>query len=60
MTEVALVCGFRILVIASQASRLMRRVRHLETGEETYVGAMEQLNLSIACFDSDVRSDTTH
>jgi len=38
----------------------MRRVRHLETGKETYIGVMEQLNLSIACFDSDIRDDTKY
>jgi DNA-directed RNA polymerase I subunit RPA2 len=47
-TEVAVLHGFKILFVATEASRLMRPVKHLGTGSTIHIGPIEQLGLSIA------------
>ena len=35
-------------------------MRNLEVGGTEWIGPLEQLNMSIACQEEDIRSDTTH
>jgi DNA-directed RNA polymerase I subunit RPA2 len=46
--------------LASTIARFVRPVRNLEVGGVEWIGPLEQLNLSIACQEEDIRSDTTH
>jgi DNA-directed RNA polymerase I subunit RPA2 len=33
---------------------------NLEVGGTEWIGPLEQVNMSIACLEEDIRSDTTH
>ena len=47
--------------LSTDAARLERIVRHLGTGKEELIGAMEQVYLDIACVEEDIRKgETTH
>lgn len=47
--------------LSTDAARMQRKVRHLGTGKEELIGAMEQVYLEIACVEEDVREGvTTH
>ena len=38
----------------------MRPVKNLQVGGVELIGPLEQVNMSIACLEEDIRSDTTH
>lgn len=47
--------------LSTDAARMERVVRHLGTGKEELIGAMEQIYLDIACVEEDIRKGvTTH
>ena len=47
--------------LSTDAARLQRVVRHLGTGKEEVIGAMEQIYLDIACVEEDIhKGETTH
>jgi len=46
--------------MASTVARFVRPVRNLEVGGTEWIGPLEQLNMSIACQEEDIRTDTTH
>lgn len=47
--------------LSTDAARLQRVVRHLGTGREEMIGAMEQVYMEIACVEEDVHiGETTH
>lgn len=46
--------------MASTPARFVRPVRNVELDAVEFIGPLEQVNLSIACLEEDVRSDTTH
>jgi DNA-directed RNA polymerase I subunit RPA2 len=46
--------------MASSIARFVRPVRNLEVGGTEWIGPLEQVNLSIACLEEDIRKDTTH
>eukprot|EP00347_Sterkiella_histriomuscorum_P020025 403339388 len=48
------------IFLASSVSRFVRPVQNLEVGGVEWIGPLEQVNLSIACLEEDIRSDTTH
>lgn len=48
------------IYMASTVARFVRPVMNLEVGGTEWIGPLEQLNLSIACQEEDVRGDTTH
>jgi DNA-directed RNA polymerase I subunit RPA2 len=48
------------IFLASTIARFVRPVRNLEVGGTEWIGPLEQLNMSIACQEEDIRSDTTH
>ena len=49
------------IYLSTDAARLQRVVRHLGTGKEEQIGAMEQIYLDIACVESDIhKGETTH
>ena len=48
------------IFLASTVARFVRPVRNLEVGGTEWIGPLEQLNMSIACQEEDIRSDTTH
>ena len=48
------------IFLASTISRFTRPVKNLEVGGTEWIGPLEQLNMSIACQEEDIRSDTTH
>lgn len=48
------------IFMASTVARFIRPVMNLEVGGTEWIGPLEQLNMSIACQEEDIRSDTTH
>lgn len=48
------------IFMASTVARFVRPVRNLEVGGTEWIGPLEQLNMSIACQEEDIRTDTTH
>jgi DNA-directed RNA polymerase I subunit RPA2 len=48
------------IFLASSPARFVRPVQNLEHGGIEFVGPLEQVNLSIACLEEDLRSDSTH
>jgi DNA-directed RNA polymerase I subunit RPA2 len=48
------------IFLASTPARFVRPVKNVELDAVEFIGPLEQVNLSIACLDEDVRSDTTH
>jgi len=46
--------------LSTTVARFVRPVRNLETGGTEWIGPLEQVNLSIACLQEDLRPDTTH
>jgi hypothetical protein len=48
------------IFLASTIARFVRPVKNLEVGGVEWIGPLEQLNMSIACQEEDIRSDTTH
>ncbi|CAG9310885.1 unnamed protein product [Blepharisma stoltei] len=48
------------IFLATTQGRLVRPVRHIETGEKDWIGPLEQLNLSIACLPKDRKPETSH
>jgi len=45
--------------LASTPGRFVRPVKSLDGGIE-FIGPLEQVNLSIACLEEDLRTDSTH
>ena len=41
-------------------ARFVRPVKNLEHGGIEFIGPLEQVNLSVACLEEDLRSDSTH
>jgi DNA-directed RNA polymerase I subunit RPA2 len=41
-------------------ARFVRPVQNLEHGGIEFIGPLEQVNLSVACLEEDLRSDSTH
>jgi DNA-directed RNA polymerase I subunit RPA2 len=50
-------CG---IYINSNEARLSRPVKHLASKLTEYISPFEQLLMSIACLETDLRDDTTH
>jgi DNA-directed RNA polymerase I subunit RPA2 len=48
------------IFLATTPSRFVRPVQNLEHGGIEFIGPLEQVNLSIACLEEDLRSDSTH
>lgn len=48
------------IFLASTPARFIRPVRNLEHGGIEFIGPLEQVNLSIACLEEDLRKDSTH
>jgi hypothetical protein len=48
------------IFLASTVSRFVRPVNNLEVGGVEWIGPLEQVNMSIACLEEDIRTDTTH
>jgi len=48
------------IYISSGIARFSRPVNNLKAGGVEWIGPLEQLELSIACLEEDIRSDTTH
>mmetsp|Transcript_19854 Transcript_19854/g.14295 ORF Transcript_19854/g.14295 Transcript_19854/m.14295 type:complete len:142 (+) Transcript_19854:1788-2213(+) len=46
--------------LSSQIARFVRPVQNLQVGGTEWIGPLEQVNLSIACLEEDLRSDSTH
>ena len=46
--------------MSSQVSRFVRPVQNLVVGATEWIGPLEQLALSIATLEEDIRPDTTH
>ena len=46
--------------MASTVARFVRPVLNLEVGGTEWIGPLEQVNMSIACLEEDIRTDTTH
>ena len=46
--------------MASTPARFIRPVKNLELGGVEFIGPLEQVNMSIACLEEDLRTDTTH
>jgi DNA-directed RNA polymerase I subunit RPA2 len=44
----------------SQVSRFVRPVTNLQEGGTEWIGPLEQIALSIATLEEDIRPDTTH
>mmetsp|Transcript_19570 Transcript_19570/g.16723 ORF Transcript_19570/g.16723 Transcript_19570/m.16723 type:complete len:99 (+) Transcript_19570:413-709(+) len=44
----------------STEARFMRPVKNLSLNKIEYIGPLEQIYLSIACIEDDIRVDTTH
>ena len=52
--------AFPGIFMSSTISRFVRPVQNLVVGGIEWIGPLEQVNLSIACLEEDIRSDTTH
>ena len=48
------------IFLSSTISRFVRPVNNLEVGGIEWIGPLEQVNMSIACLEEDIRTDTTH
>jgi DNA-directed RNA polymerase I subunit RPA2 len=48
------------IFLATTPSRFVRPVKNLESGGIEFIGPLEQVNLSIACLEEDLRTDSTH
>lgn len=48
------------IFLTSTVARFTRPVMNLEVGGVEWIGPLEQVNMSIACLEEDIRSDTTH
>ena len=48
------------IFLSTQVARFVRPVQNLEHGGIEFIGPLEQVNLSIACQEEDLRSDSTH
>ena len=48
------------IFLCTTACRFLRPVLNLTEGCEEWIGPLEQLHLSIAVYDTDIRTDTTH
>jgi len=48
------------IFLASTPSRFVRPVKNLEYGGIEFIGPLEQVNLSIACLEEDLRADSSH
>ena len=48
------------IFLSSQPSRFVRPVKNLVHGGIEFIGPLEQVNLSIAVQEEDLRSDSTH
>ena len=46
--------------MSSQVSRFVRPVQNLTNGGVEWIGPLEQIALSIATLEEDIRPDTTH
>jgi DNA-directed RNA polymerase I subunit RPA2 len=52
--------AFPGVYISTTIARFSRPVTNLEAGGIEWIGPLEQLELSIACLEEDIRTDTTH
>lgn len=48
------------IFLSSTPSRFVRPVQNLQYGGIEFIGPLEQVNMSIACLEEDLRSDSTH
>jgi len=48
------------IFLSSQVSRFVRPVQNLVVGAVEWIGPLEQIALSIATLEEDIRPDTTH
>lgn len=48
------------IFLSSQVARFVRPVMNLQEGGIEWIGPLEQLTLSIATLEEDIRKDTTH
>ena len=48
------------IFMSSQVSRFVRPVQNLTEGNIEWIGPLEQIALSIATLEEDIRPDTTH
>jgi len=48
------------IFMSSQVSRFVRPVQNLTEGNIEWIGPLEQIALSIAALEEDIRPDTTH
>lgn len=48
------------IFLAASPARFVRPVMNLEIGGIEWIGPLEQVNMSIACLEEDIRTDTTH
>ena len=48
------------IFLATTPARFVRPVKNLEIDGIEFIGPLEQVNLSIACLEEDLRSDSTH
>jgi DNA-directed RNA polymerase I subunit RPA2 len=48
------------IFMSTNIARFTRPVTNLEAGGTEWIGPLEQMELSIACLEEDIRSDTTH
>ena len=46
--------------LATTPARFVRPVKNLEIDGIEFIGPLEQVNMSIACLEEDLRSDSTH
>lgn len=52
--------AFPGIFMATTVARFVRPVQNLVVGGIEWIGPLEQVNLSIATLEEDIRSDTTH
>jgi len=43
------------IFLFASPGRFVRPVKHIETGEIEFIGPLEQVNLSVACQEEDLR-----
>lgn len=48
------------IFLATREARFVRPVKYLASNQTDWIGPLEQLYLSIACVEEDIRNDTTH
>jgi len=48
------------IFLSRNQARFVRGVQNLKEGKIEFIGPLEQMNMSIACLEEDIRPDTTH